>query len=99
MEWLARMDKEAFIREMQAEVRARLEQVADAVNGAKDGEVINGSELAVRDAMDELKRKAFEKALQMRIDSTESTFSPCEGRGGKAHATAQGQGGQKRRQH
>jgi hypothetical protein len=35
--------------------------------------------MQVRDLMGELRRKAFETAVQMRIDSTESNFSPCEG--------------------
>lgn len=81
MDRLLTMDKEQFIAEMQAEVRRILGQVADAVNGAPTGNVISGSEMAVREAMAELRQKAFEKAVQMRIDSTESSFSPSEGRG------------------
>jgi hypothetical protein len=84
MDRLLTMDKEQFITGMQAEVRRLLGEVADAVNNAPDGNVINGSEMAVRDAMVELQRRAFEKAVQMRIDSTESSFSPSERRGGQA---------------
>ena len=90
MERLKQMNKEEFVRAMQAEVRAALERVADAVNGAAEGRVINGSEKAVREAMVELQRQSFEKALQMRVDSTESTFSPSEGRGGERHAASPG---------
>jgi hypothetical protein len=86
MDRLLTMDKEQFISQMQAEFRRALEQVADAVNGAPDGNVISGSEMAVRDAMVELQRKAFEKAVQMRIDSTESSFSPSPGRVGQEQA-------------
>jgi hypothetical protein len=86
MDRLLQMDKQQFLAEMQAEVRRLLGQVADAVNNAPDGNVINGSELAVRDAMVELQRRAFEKAVQMRIDSTESAFSPSEGRQGQTQA-------------
>jgi hypothetical protein len=92
MERLKQMDKEEFVRTMQGEVRAALERVADAVNGAAEGRVINGSEQAVREAMVELQRKSFEKALQMRVDSTESTFSPSQGRGGEGHAASPGAG-------
>jgi hypothetical protein len=53
-----------------------LEEVADAVNAAPTGNVISGSEMQVRDLMAEFRRKAFEAAVQMRIDSTESSFSP-----------------------
>ena len=89
MERLLQMDKEQFIADMQADVRRILGQVADAVNNAADGHVINGSEVAVRDAMVELQRRAFEKAVQMRIDSTESSFSPSAGRPGQGQ-TEQG---------
>lgn len=86
MERLLMMDKEQFISEMQAEVRQILGRVADAVNNAPTGNVINGSEIAVRDAMAELRQRVFEKAVQMRIDSTESSFSPSEGRDGPKQA-------------
>jgi hypothetical protein len=79
MDRLLTMDQEQFIARMQAEVRRTLEQVAVAVNGAADGNVISGSEMRVRDVMVELQRKVFETAVQMRIDSTESSFSPSEG--------------------
>ena len=80
------MDKDQFIAEMQADFRRLLGEVADAVNNAPDGNVINGSEMAVRDAMVELQRRAFEKAVQMRIDSTESSFPPSKGRIGQPQA-------------
>jgi len=87
---LLAMDKEQFVARMQAEVRRVLEGVADAVNQAADGKVISGSEMRVRDLMAELRRAAFETALQMRIDSTESSFSPSEG-GGRQGQAEQGQ--------
>jgi len=90
MERLKQMNKEEFVQAMQAEVRAALERVADAVNGAAEGRVINGSERAVREAMVELQRQSFEKALQMRVDSTESAFSPSQGRRGEGHAASPG---------
>ena len=84
MDRLLVMNKEQFIEQMQSEVRRLLGQVADAVNNAADGNVINGSEMAVRDAMVELQRRAFETAVQIRIDSTESSFSPSQGHLGTA---------------
>jgi len=86
MERLLPMDKEQFIADMQAEVRRILGQVADAVNNAPDGNVISGSEVAVRETMVDLQRRAFEKAVPMRLDSTESSFSPSQGRPGQAQA-------------
>ena|SRR6476660_55963 len=86
MDRLLTMDRDQFVARMQAEVRRVLEQVADAVNDAPTGKVISGSEVRVRDLMAELRRTAFETAVQMRIDSTESSFSPADGRGGPSQA-------------
>lgn len=88
MERLLSLDKEQFVEQMQVECRRVMEQVADAVNAAPTGNVISGSEMQVRDLLAEFRRKAFQTAVQMRIDSTESNFSPSEGRDG------QGQGRQ-----
>lgn len=84
MDRLLTMDKQAFVSQMQAEVRRVMEQVADAVNNAPTGNVINASEHQVRDLFVQLQRTAYELAVQMRIDSTESSFSPSQGRGGPA---------------
>jgi acyl transferase domain-containing protein len=75
------MDKAEFVAQIQADCRRIMEQVADAVNNAPTGNVISGSEMQVRDLMAELRHKAYQTAVQMRIDSHESTFSPSEGRG------------------
>ena len=82
MDRLLTMDSQAFISRMQEEVRQTLEGIAAAVNEAPDGNVINGSEMGVRDLIAEFRRKAFETAVQMRVDSTESAFSPSPGRVG-----------------
>ena len=71
-------DKECFISEMLSEARLALARVIEAVNAAPDGQWISASEVPVRDVMNELRRKAYEKAVQMRVDSKESTFSPSE---------------------
>jgi hypothetical protein len=86
MDRLLTMDKDQFIAQMLEEARRAFGEVADAVNNAPDGNVINGSEMQVRDAMVELQRRVFEKAVQMRIDSTESIFSPSGGQSGQGQA-------------
>ena len=77
------MDKQEYVWRMQAECRRIMERIADEVNAAPTGNVINGSEMQVRDLMGQLQCKAFELAVQMRIDSTESSFSPSQGSVGK----------------
>ena len=84
MDRLLTMDAEAFATQMQAEFQQVMKQVADAVNAAPTGNVISGSEMQVRDLMAEFRRKTFETAVQMRIDSTESSFSPSQGRDGQS---------------
>jgi len=80
MDRLLRMSEDAFVEQMIPELREILRQVAAAVNDAPDGQVINASEMKVRDLMGELRTKTYQRALQMRIDSTESSFSPSAGR-------------------
>ena len=79
MERLLVVDKQEFADRMQAECRQIMESIMEAVNKAPTGNVISGSEMQVRDLMGDLRRVAFETAVQMRIDSTESNFSPAEG--------------------
>lgn len=94
MDRLLSLDKQAYLDRMQAECRRVMEQVADAVNAAPTGNVISGSEMQVRDLMAQLRCRSFELAVQMRIDSTESSFSPSQGRVGQG----QGQQGDHRSQ-
>ena len=97
MERLLTMDEQAYVSRMQAECRRIMEQIAVAVNQAPTGNVISGSEMQVRDLMAELRRKAFETAVQMRIDSTESSFSPSAGRGGPAQGEQRARQPQRRK--
>ena len=76
---------EQYIQQMQGEFAEAMRRVAEAVNKAPDGQWINGSEVQVLEVMSEFRRKAFEKALQMRVDEAEGAFSP----GGPAVIQAQ----------
>jgi hypothetical protein len=66
---------------MRQRVEEVLGKVADAVNDATAGHVINGSEEQVRDLFAKLRQDAFEQALQMRMDAAEAAFPPSEGSG------------------
>jgi hypothetical protein len=65
-------------------LRGRFEElcrrVADAVNQAPTGHVINASEEKVRDLFADFRREAYQTALQLKIDAAEAAFSPSEGR-------------------
>jgi len=78
-----------YVERMRGEFEQAMREVANAVNQAPDGRWINGSEVQVLEVMTEFKRKAFETALQMRVDAAEGDFSP----GGSNHRQAKaGQG-------
>jgi hypothetical protein len=64
---------------MREKVEAMLGQVADAINEAPPGQVIAGSEERVRDLFADLRQRAFETGLQMRVNAAEAAFPPSEG--------------------
>ena len=80
---------EAYFQQMRGEVEQAMRQVIGAVNEAADGRWINGSEVAVRDVMAAFREKAFQTALQMRVDAAEGAFSPG-GPGDEAKEKEQG---------
>ena len=76
-----KLSREAYIDVMRQRVEEMLGKVADAVNDAAPGKIINGSEEQVRDLFAQLKQEAFEQALQMRVDAAEAAFPPSGGSG------------------
>ncbi len=80
---------EGYILRMRERMEAALRRVAQAVNDAPDGAWINDSEWLVFAEFDDLRRDAFEAALQMRADAAASAFSP----GGPGDRPPQGQQG------
>jgi hypothetical protein len=76
-----KVSREAYVQAMRQRVEEMLGKVADAVNDAAPGRIINGSEEQVRDLFAKLRVEAFEQALQMRVDAAEAAFSPSEGCG------------------
>ena len=76
MDRLAEMSPAAYVEAMRAEFERVMSQVAEAVNQAPEGQVINGSEEKVRDLLGQFRAKAYETAVQMRVDATEAAFFP-----------------------
>jgi hypothetical protein len=81
MESTPQMSRQQFIDRMRQKVEEALGQVADAINRALPGQIIAGSEEPVRDTFADLRRGAYEMAVQMRLDAAEAAFPPSEGRG------------------
>ena len=72
------MDRETFKQNMRAELEVLMEEMADAVDNAPAGRIIRDSEEKVRDLFAEFRRKAFEEAMQSKVDAAEAAFSPSE---------------------
>jgi hypothetical protein len=78
MDRLAKITKEELVRRMRAEFEKTMAEVVEAVNAAPDGHLIDGSEERCRDVPGEFRRVAYEAAVQLRVEATESdaSFSP-----------------------
>ena len=81
MESTPQMSRQEFIDRMRPKVEEALGQVADAINQAPPGQIIAGSEEQVRNLFADLRRGAYEMAMQMRVDAAEAAFPPSEGPG------------------
>lgn len=75
-----KLDRAALKAKLVAEFEATLDRVADAVDAARFGAVINDSEEPCRQALDDFKRTVFESAIQLKSDAAEAAFSPSAGR-------------------
>ena len=81
MESTPKLSRDEFINRMREKVEATLGRVADAINQAPPGHIITGSEEQVRDLFADLRHRAFEAGLQMRVDAAEAASPPSEGPG------------------
>ncbi len=61
---------------MSGEVEVLFEEVVKAVNQAQPGQIIADSEEPVRQAMGLFRQRLYGKALQLRQQQSEPTFSP-----------------------
>ena len=84
------MFPEDYLRAMRERMDQALRRVAAAVNDAPDGAWVDASEMAVFAEFNDLRRDAYERALQMRADAAAaSAFSPG-GRGERPPDARQG---------
>jgi hypothetical protein len=52
--------------------------VADAVNTAEPGQIINQSEEPVRDLCADFRQALFQAAIQLRLQAAQAAFSPSD---------------------
>jgi hypothetical protein len=76
MEPVAKLSREAYVEAMRAKLEELLGRVADAVNDAPPGRVLDGSEEQVRDLFARFRQPAYETAVPMRVDAAEAAFPP-----------------------
>jgi hypothetical protein len=79
MDATPKFPRDEFVSQMRQEFERILGQVADAINDAPPGRIISDSEEKVRDLFADLRQRAFERGLQMRMDAAEAAFPPSEG--------------------
>jgi hypothetical protein len=73
---LPAVSAEAFIEALRSQFEEVCRGVTDAINQAPTGQVINASEEKVRDLFARFRQRAYQTALQMKIDAAEAAFSP-----------------------
>jgi hypothetical protein len=76
MEDAAKLDRAALRVKLLAEFESTLEAVADSLDQARDGHWIDDSEEPSRQALDRLRQKVYEAAVQAKTDAAEAAFSP-----------------------
>ena len=84
MEGPDQFSPEAYLQQMRERMEQALRRMAQAVNDAPDGAWINASEWQVFNEFNDLRRDAYERALQMRADAAAPGFSPVDPVTGKA---------------
>jgi hypothetical protein len=94
MDALPKLDRDEYRRWIRMEVERVLESVADAVDNAPRGRVIRDSEEKARDALDEFRKRVYEKALQLKIDAAEAAFPPSAQCGDQPPQAQQGAAGE-----
>ncbi len=80
MERLSKINADELRRRMREAFEQTMDDVAQSINDARDGHLINDSEERCRDVLGEFRRLAYETAAQMRVEATEAdpAFSPVD---------------------
>jgi hypothetical protein len=68
----------ALVESLRARFEELCKEVAEAVNQAPAGQVINASEEKVRDRFADFRRQAYQTAVQLRVDAAEAASPPSE---------------------
>jgi hypothetical protein len=70
-----RVTAEQILNEINVDVEKMAQKMADAINNAQEGAIIDQSEEPVRDAHAEFRQKAYQKAINL-LGKNQQVFSP-----------------------
>ncbi len=70
-----RVTPEQILNEINVDVERMAQKIADAINNAQEGAIIDQSEEPVRDAHAELRQKTYQKAINL-LGKNQQDFSP-----------------------
>jgi hypothetical protein len=79
MDEMPKVAVESLMPVVREQVEDAVKKIMEAVNHTRPGELIAGSEEAVREIGHELTRAVYEAALQQRITAAEAAFPPSAG--------------------
>jgi hypothetical protein len=79
MEPLPPLAADALLQSLRSRFEELCRNVADAVNQAPTGHVINASEEKVRDLFADFRQHTYQTALQLKVDAAEAAFPPSAG--------------------
>jgi hypothetical protein len=80
MDEMPKVNGNALLPVVREQIDEAVQRIMEVVNKTRPGELITGSEEAVRDIGHELTRAVYEAALQQRITAAEAAFPPSGGR-------------------
>ena len=72
-----RVTAEQILAEIGIDVERMAQKVADAINNAQEGAIIDQSEEQVRDAHAEFRQKTYQKAISL-LEENQQAFSPSK---------------------
>ena len=78
-----RVTAEQILAEIGMDIECLAQKVADAINNAQAGAIIDQSEEQVRDAHAELRQKTYQKAISL-LEDSQQAFSPSAESSGTA---------------
>lgn len=67
---------DALLQQLRGRFEQLCQDVAEAVNQAPAGQVINASEEKVRDLLADFRRATYQAAIQLRTDAAQAAFPP-----------------------